>query len=544
MSRIVFDYARPVVESDPARNDVACFVGLARVTGTALPTAIQNWLQLHGWTNGPAARSISPPFTDIPIPVESYATFTALFDPGGSTSSFGTDYLAAAVRSFFAQGGRRCYIVRMGDPLSPQDDVVKNGTSGKLQKLAVMLPDDLYAADDRRSWHGVGHLGGLPDVSFLSVPDLPALTASAPTAALGVTESTAAGASQFVECSPAGTVLPPVPLFALPAPRHTPDDYANRWAPGVRTILDYLSQNNIRDIQFVAAFPLPQDLDAAAAAENPSSAVLAQDIHYVISGNPMTGQAAQMPENIPAGFDTQPPADPGLSTAFLQLAYPWLKTSGSGVLNESLEPPDGALIGILARNVLTRGAFTDATKVVPAEIYDVSPYLPAQDLAVPVSPLVWGDNSWKPLIVRLSLFGFTPAGLRLLSDVTAYPGEAYRPACVHRLVSVISRAARQLGERIVFQQNGPALWSTVETTLGQLMTQLWVLNALDGDTVQDAFTVRCDASTMTQNDLDNGRLIAQVTFTAAATIELIHVTLALETSGASPQGIAVLAEAS
>ncbi len=33
MSRIVFDSARPVVESDPARNDVACFVGLARVTG-------------------------------------------------------------------------------------------------------------------------------------------------------------------------------------------------------------------------------------------------------------------------------------------------------------------------------------------------------------------------------------------------------------------------------------------------------------------------------------------------------------------------------
>ncbi len=30
MSRIVFDSARPVVESDPARNDVACFVGLAR----------------------------------------------------------------------------------------------------------------------------------------------------------------------------------------------------------------------------------------------------------------------------------------------------------------------------------------------------------------------------------------------------------------------------------------------------------------------------------------------------------------------------------
>lgn len=87
MSRIQFDFARPVVESDPARQDIACFVGLARVTGTALPAAIQDWLKLRGWTDGPAARSIDPPFLDIPIPVESYATFTSLFDPGGSASS-------------------------------------------------------------------------------------------------------------------------------------------------------------------------------------------------------------------------------------------------------------------------------------------------------------------------------------------------------------------------------------------------------------------------------------------------------------------------
>ena len=237
MSRIVFDYARPVAESDPARNDVACFVGLASATGSTLPPAIQTWLQTHGWSDGlssslsanvlqtdtqlpvavpfptgdlafisidsevmdvtgvdstgtvltvvrgarcttaaqhtagttvlgsvrPPARPICPPFTDLPLPIESYATFTALFEPGGSPTSWGTDYLATAVRSFFAQGGRRCYVVRMDDPVAPADDVVTDGTSGKTQKLAKLLPSDLYSADDRRSWHGAGHLGGLPD---------------------------------------------------------------------------------------------------------------------------------------------------------------------------------------------------------------------------------------------------------------------------------------------------------------------------------------------------------------------------------------------
>ncbi len=111
MSRILFDYAGPVAESDPARNDIACFVGLARVTGAALPAAIQNWLQLHGWTNGPLARSTDPPFTDIPIPLESYATFTSLFDPGGSTLS-NRDGLSRRRRAVVLCAGRKALLRR------------------------------------------------------------------------------------------------------------------------------------------------------------------------------------------------------------------------------------------------------------------------------------------------------------------------------------------------------------------------------------------------------------------------------------------------
>ena len=47
--------------------------------------------------------------------------------------------------------------------------------------------------------------------------------------------------------------------------------------------------------------------------------------------------------------------------------------------------------------------------------------------------------------------------------------------------------------------------------------------ALNGASVSEAFSVRCDRTTMTQNDLDNGRLIALVTLTAASTIETISV---------------------
>ena len=59
---------------------------------------------------------------------------------------------------------------------------------------------------------------------------------------------------------------------------------------------------------------------------------------------------------------------------------------------------------------------------------------------------------------RISVFGPTPGGFQLLSDVTTDDDEAYRPANVNRLVAAIVRAARLTGEAAVFQNNGEALW--------------------------------------------------------------------------------------
>jgi hypothetical protein len=364
----------------------------------------------------------------------------------------------------------------------------------------------------------------------LVVPDLPVLSASAPAGAKGKEPIAPSGPVQFEECStPLAEVTQPL-VYGAAAPRLTPDDY-KVWAGAVQPVLRYLSNGNFREMLLVAAFPMPQDTDVAAGQESPATS-LTQNLHDVIR------TVMQEPKGSQTGLDI------GISSAFLQLGYPWLKTTSSGVLLEGLEPPDGALTGILARNALTRGTFTSAVKTPPAEIFDVSTILPAVETTVPVGGLVWGDDSVKPLIVRMSLFGPTTAGLALLSDVTSYPGESYRPGRIHRLVAVILRASRTLGEQLVFESNGPLVWSRVQSSLRQLMKKLWELNALDGETIQDAFSVRCDASTMTQNDIDNGRLVAVISFNAASTIELIRVTIALQTSGTSPQARVALAEAS
>jgi phage tail sheath protein FI len=58
----------------------------------------------------------------------------------------------------------------------------------------------------------------------------------------------------------------------------------------------------------------------------------------------------------------------------------------------------------------------------------------------------------------------------------------------------------------VFEPNGEALWARVRSTVTDLLTAEWHSGMLQGALLEQAFFVRCDQSTMTQSDLDNGRL--------------------------------------
>jgi phage tail sheath protein FI len=132
---------------------------------------------------------------------------------------------------------------------------------------------------------------------------------------------------------------------------------------------------------------------------------------------------------------------------------------------------------------------------------------------------------------RVSILGQTPQGFALLSDVTTSLDEGYRPACVNRLVAALVRAARRAGEELVFEPSGEALWGRIRRQLQRLLTGLFQEGALRGATPAEAFEVRCDRSTMTQNDLDAGRMVVSVQIQTALPIERITVVLGLHEGG-------------
>jgi uncharacterized protein len=560
MGGVRFETAGAVAASSPDRADIACFAGFvarrraARPTPgaspfTPIPPDVRRWLREQGW-DAPAPPSRPGPFAldplrvdallDVPVPIDGWEVFDRLFAwdrrayPGGAV---GGTYLGAAVRSFFAQGGRRCYVVRVGDPWTygvPRAE--------RLARLGELLPgwggSDDASAVERTTWRGVAHLYGLPDVSFLCLPDLADAAAAEPRPSLPVVEPPPPP-ERFRECSVDVPVrAPDRRVRAVRAPRCDEEGFA-AWAAAVRHAGELVRVRR-REVQLVAALPVPADeLEVPGTGE--TQYLPREDASLVV--RPDSGEEdeeryyaadALLRFLTDGGWLRGAMGDgaPSVASAFVQLAYPWLRTPGSALLPEELEPADGALAGVLARNALIRGSYLSAGGSEAGDVIDVFPTVRRDQLERELRDGSGRSGPPRSLAQRVSLFGPTPGGIRLLSDVTTSRDESWRPASVSRLVAAVVRAARRLGEDAAFEPAGEPLWRSVEESLSRLLAGLLAAGALRGAGEGDAFSVRCGRETMTQADLDAGRVVARVTLQPAAPVEEIVVVLALDEEGA------------
>jgi phage tail-like protein len=75
---------------------------------------------------------------------------------------------------------------------------------------------------------------------------------------------------------------------------------------------------------------------------------------------------------------------------------------------------------------------------------------------------------------------------------------------VRRLALFIESSITRGLQWAVFEPNGPSLWDRLRTSVEDFLLGLFRQGALQGDKPQEAFFVRCDASTMTQQEIDRG----------------------------------------
>lgn len=260
-----------------------------------------------------------------------------------------------------------------------------------------------------------------------------------------------------------------------------------------------------RDVMLLAAVPIPEaGLELPAGSEQWPLELLCD------AKNAGTDKAPLAP------FDGD-----SIGSARLQLCYPWISTPDSAGSPEGLQSAEGCLAGLIARSALEGGAFRSAagrTLSSPALLFPrLAPSNVARGLA--------GKADW--LGDRLCIFAERRSRIELVSDATAASDRAWRKGGVSRLVGILLRACRHLGEELLFEASGPALWSRLTAEVTALLEELRALGAFDGLSPGDCYEVTCDRSVMSQADVDAGRVRCEVVVNPASPIERIVVTLAL-----------------
>jgi uncharacterized protein len=102
------------------------------------------------------------------------------------------------------------------------------------------------------------------------------------------------------------------------------------------------------------------------------------------------------------------------------------------------------------------------------------------------------------------------------------------------LVSIEESITEQI-KWVVFEPNDEATWSRVRQIVAEYLIGRWQDGALVGSKSEDAFFVRCDRSTMTQDDIDNGRLICLVGVAPIKPAEFVVIKIGLFTTKEKPR---------
>jgi phage tail sheath protein FI len=92
---------------------------------------------------------------------------------------------------------------------------------------------------------------------------------------------------------------------------------------------------------------------------------------------------------------------------------------------------------------------------------------------------------------------------------------------VRRLYAYIEHSIDHGLQWVVFEPNGEALWNRVRQQVQDFLAELWRGGRLVGSKPEDAFFVRVDRTTMTQDDIDNGRLVVVVGIAALKPAEFV-----------------------
>ncbi len=194
-----------------------------------------------------------------------------------------------------------------------------------------------------------------------------------------------------------------------------------------------------------------------------------------------------------------------IDSTYAAIYYPWIVTANplSQPGNESIPrelalPPTGFVCGIFARNDVVKGvAKSPGNEIVRGALrYETDVSFAEQEVL-------------NPRGVNCLRF-FPGRGYRLWGARTTSSDPEWKYVGPRRYFIYLEHSIDRSTQWAVFENNGPQLWANIRETVSGFLYNEWTNNSLLGANPEEAYFVRCDRTTMTQNDLDNGRLICLI----------------------------------
>ena len=251
----------------------------------------------------------------------------------------------------------------------------------------------------------------------------------------------------------------------------------------------------LEDISIVAAPGATQGLETDDASRRRAQAIMlalishAERMRYRIAvldcGD---GQTLSQVRNLRAKFDSK-------HAAFY---FPWVKVIDPVTRTEIPLPPSGFVAGIYARNDRERAVYkAPANEVVRGALsFEMMLNKSQQEVLNPE-----GINCFR---------FFEGRGMRLWGARTISSDPEWKYVNLRRYFAYLERSIDKGTQWAVFEPNGERLWANVRRTIEDFLLNEWQNGALLGDKPDKSYFVKCDRSTMSQNDLDNGRLICLI----------------------------------
>ena len=231
-----------------------------------------------------------------------------------------------------------------------------------------------------------------------------------------------------------------------------------------------------------------------------------------------------------------PPATPITDPALLDkiplsengaIYFPYLQ-SGDPVTGDSIEvAPSGYVAGIYARTDNRRGVWK-APAGIEATLNNTTGVVARGRMTNEQQGVLYGVINQTTPINCLRSFpgaGTVVFGARtLVGSNQAYNQSKYVP--VRRMTLFIEQTLLANLRWVVFEPNDEPLWISIRTSIENFMLSLFNQHALQGTKPSEAFQVKCDKTTTTQQDIDNGIVNIIVAFAPLKPAEFVIIKIA------------------